>query len=138
MKANLTLGLVGSVGTLLFLFEMLRRRHLREKYAVLWGTVAIVALLVALFPGILTTLSKLLGVEVPSNLLLFLASLLLLLTSIQHSVELGRLEERTRTLAEEIALLRMTTRDPAVSDDSEVASDHRDAEAPAEDTGDHP
>lgn len=107
MRPNLILGLVGSLGTLLFLFEMLRRRHLREKYAVLWSTVAILALLVALFPGILTTLSRLLGVEVPLNLLLFVASLLLLLTSIHHSVELGRLEERTRTLAEEVALLRM-------------------------------
>ena len=107
MKANLILGLVGSLGTLVFLFEMLRRRHLREKYAVLWGVVAMVSLLIAIFPSILTGLSELVGVEVPANLLFFLASLLLLLTSIQHSVELGRLEERTRTLAEEIALLRL-------------------------------
>lgn len=107
MKANLILGLVGSLGTLIFLFEMLRRRHLREKYAVLWGTVAVVSLLVAIFPGILTGVANVVGVEVPANLLFFLASLLLLLTSIQHSVELGRLEERTRTLAEETALLRL-------------------------------
>jgi hypothetical protein len=107
VKATLILGLVGSLGTLVFLFEMLRRRHLREKYAVLWGAVAAVSLLIAIFPGILTRLADVVGVEVPANLLFFLASLLLLLTSIQHSVELGRLEERTRTLAEETALLRL-------------------------------
>jgi len=107
VKANLILGLVGSLGTLVFLFEMLRRRHLREKYAVLWGAVALASLIVALAPSTLTWLSSVVGVEVPANLLFFLASMLLLLTSIQHSVELGRLEERTRTLAEEIALLRL-------------------------------
>ena len=112
MKATLILGLVGSLGTLLFLFELLRRHHLRERHAVLWGTVALLALLVAIFPGILTTLARLVGVEVPSNLLLFVASLLLLLTSIQHSVEIGRLEDRTRTLAEEVALLRMAGAGP--------------------------
>lgn len=107
MKATLVLGLVGSLGTLIFLFEMLRRQHLREKYAVLWGTVALASLVIAIFPGILTRLADAAGVEVASNLLFFLASMLLLLTSIQHSVELGRLEERTRTLAEETALLRL-------------------------------
>ena len=43
----------------------------------------------------------------PSNLLFFVASMLLLLVSVQHSSELGRLEERSRTLAEELALLKM-------------------------------
>lgn len=112
MSPTLVLGLAGSLGTLVFLFEMLRRRHLREKYAVLWGTVACASLFVTFVPSSLTWAADLVGVEVPSNLLFFLASMLLLLTSIQHSVELGRLEERTRTLAEELALLRLELDDP--------------------------
>ena len=32
---------------------------------------------------------------------------MLLILTLQHSYELGRLEERTRTLAEEVALLRL-------------------------------
>ena len=107
MKAVFVLGLIGSIGTLLFLFEMMRRRHLREKYALLWGAVALASLIVTLVPSSLTWAADIVGVEVPANLLFFLASLLLLLTSIQHSVELGRLEEKTRTLAEEVALLRL-------------------------------
>ena len=51
--------------------------------------------------------ADLLHVQVPANLLFFLGSLLLLAMSLQHSFELGRLEERTRTLAEEVALLRL-------------------------------
>jgi hypothetical protein len=114
MTAPLVLGLVGSLATLVFLFEMLRRRQLREKYALLWVAVAVVTIVVALVPGALTRASDLVGVEVPANLLFFLASMLLLLVSIQHSYELGRLEERNRTLAEEVALLRLeiTSRGP--------------------------
>ena len=107
MKANIILGVIGSVITLSLLFEMLRRQRLREKYAVFWALVAIMALLVAAFPTLLTRASALLGVAVPSNLLFFVASMLLLVVSVQHSSELGRLEERSRTLAEEVALLRM-------------------------------
>lgn len=111
MNANLVLGVVGSVITLVVLFEMLRRHQLREKYAVFWVIVAVLAIVVAIFPKVLFWAAEVTGVEVPSNLLFFLASIVLLVVSIQHSYELGRLEERTRTLAEELALLRMETQD---------------------------
>jgi hypothetical protein len=107
VNPNLVLGLVGSLTTLGVLFELLRRRHLREKYALLWGGVAVMALVIAIFPGLLTWASDLIGVKVASNLLFFMASMLLLLVSIQHSFELGRLEEKNRTLAEEVALVRL-------------------------------
>jgi hypothetical protein len=109
MNANLVLGGIGSVITLVVLFEMLRRHQLREKYAVFWVVVAVLAIVVAIFPRVLFWAAEVTGVEVPSNLLFFLASIVLLVVSIQHSYELGRLEERTRTLAEEFALLRMET-----------------------------
>jgi len=35
------------------------------------------------------------------------ASMVIMILTLQHSSELGRLEERTRTLAEEIALLQL-------------------------------
>jgi hypothetical protein len=107
MKANLVLGILGSIVTLTLLFEMMRRHRLREKYAVFWAVVAVFTLVVAAFPALLTWAAALVGVAVPANLLFFIASMLLLVVSVQHSSELGRLEERTRTLAEEVALLRL-------------------------------
>ncbi|MGN6132734.1 MAG: DUF2304 domain-containing protein [Nocardioidaceae bacterium] len=107
MTADFALGLIGSTVTLALLFEMMRRRRLREKYAIFWAFIALCTLIFAIFPSVLACLSQLVGVAVPANLLFFLASMTLLVVSIQHSSELGRLEERTRTLAEETALLRM-------------------------------
>ena len=118
MKANLILGIVGSLVTLTLLFEMMRRHRLREKYAVFWAVVAVFTLVVAAFPALLTWAAALVGVAVPANLLFFVASMLLLVVSVQHSSELGRLEDRTRTLAEEVGLLRL-----------EVESDRRLAES---------
>jgi hypothetical protein len=107
MSANFILGLVGSIVTLALLFEMMRRHRLREKYAVFWAVVALFTLVVAIFPAVLSWAAALVGVAVPANLLFFLASMVLLVVSIQHSYEMGRMEDRTRTLAEELALLRM-------------------------------
>ena len=107
MKANYVLGLIGSLITLTLLFELLRRRHLREKYALFWAAVAVITLIIAIFPSTLIGAAQLVGVAVPANLLFFGASMLLLAVSIHHSYEMGRLEERTRTLAEEVGLLRL-------------------------------
>nr|WP_221199621.1 DUF2304 domain-containing protein [Nocardioides soli] len=107
VSANYILGILGSLVTLVALFELMRRRRLREKYAVLWVTVSLGLVLIALVPSLLPALADLVGVAVPANLLFFVASVVLMLVSMQHSNELGRLEEETRTLAEEVALLRL-------------------------------
>ena len=123
MSANLILGAAGSLVTLTVLFEMLRRRRLREKYAVLWVVVALATMAVALFPTILVQMADLVGVEVPANLLFFGASMLLLVVSIQHSHELGRMEERTRTLAEDVGLLRLKVDEELLRSNDVVADD---------------
>lgn len=108
MSATMVLGLIGSLIIVAVLLEMLRRHSLREKYAVLWFLVALGVLGVSAFPGSLNWAAEVVGVEVPANLLFFAASMVLLVLTLQHSYELGRLEEKTRTLAEEVALLRLS------------------------------
>jgi hypothetical protein len=125
MRATIILGMLGSTVTLVVLFEMLRRHKLREKYAVFWAVVAVLTLVVAAFPIVLDRAAALVGVAVPANLLFFVASMLLLVVSVQHSSELGRLEERSRTLAEELALLQMEVthlREQTVQAQREISS----------------
>jgi hypothetical protein len=126
------LGVAVSLIVTVVLFEMLRRHRLREKYALIWFCVAVGLLVVTLFPSLLTWAAEVLHVQVPANLLFFLGSLLLLAMSLQHSYELGRLEERTRTLAEEAALLRLALDERAPD---ERGTDERGLEPPDEAAG---
>ena len=107
MSGATILGITGSAIILLTLFEMMRRHRLREKYALIWALVALAVITVAVFPGLLVLASEAVGLEVPVNLLFFSAAIVILVLTLQHSSELSRLEERTRTLAEEIALLHL-------------------------------
>jgi hypothetical protein len=106
-SASYVLSLLGAAAVLGFVFELLRRRHLRGKYALLYLVLAAGVAVLALVPSLLGVLARLAGVEVPANLLFFTALIVLLLVSMQLAYESGRLEEETRTLAEEVALLRM-------------------------------
>jgi len=100
------LGAIASILTFAFVFWLMRRGVLREKYAVLWLLMSGAALVFSVFPGALRGVSNALGVETPSNLLFFIAIVLLILVAVQLSYELSRHEARIRRLAEEIALLR--------------------------------
>ena len=121
MSSTVGLGLIGSTVTLGLLFEMLRRHRLREKYALFWALVAIGTLVVAIFPVVLARAASWLGVAVPSNLLFFVASMVLFVISVQHSSELGRLEDQNRTLAEEVALLKVRLESVARDDSRPTA-----------------
>jgi hypothetical protein len=92
--------------TALVIFRLVRARQLRSKYALLWATVGIVLLALAAFPGMLNTASDWLDISYSPTIFLLLAVSFLFLIVIHFSWELSRLENRTRTLAEEIALLK--------------------------------
>jgi hypothetical protein len=97
---------VTAVILLAVIIELLRRRQLREKYAVLWIGVGISVALLGFFPGMLNALARAVGVASGASLVLFLGVIFLLLVCIHLSWEASRLEEETRTLAEEVALIR--------------------------------
>lgn len=86
--------------------ELVRRKKLREKYAVLWLVIGIATLVLAAFPGLLYIVAALVGIQLPSNLLFVLSILLLLGVCLHLSWEISVIEDETRTLAEEVAILR--------------------------------
>jgi hypothetical protein len=89
-----------------FLFRLLRKRQLRGKYMLLWMFVGLTVLVLAAFPSLLDHAANVLGIYSGPNLLFLLAIAFLLLVCIYFSWELSRLEERSRVLAEEVAILR--------------------------------
>ncbi len=106
--ARLTIvSVIVALAALVLVFELLRRRRLREKYAVIWVVISLGTLLVALFPPLLGWVAALVGIQTPSNLLFFSSLIILFAVSLQLSREVGLLEEQSRRLAEEVGGLRL-------------------------------
>lgn len=110
MKLTLVTAITGLI-LLAAILELLRRRQLREKYALLWLAVGLVVAPLAFLPRLLDRVARALGVVSGVSLVLFLGVVFLLLVCVHLSWEVSRLEEETRTLAEHVAVLRMG--DPA-------------------------
>jgi heme A synthase len=87
-------------------FHLIRKRRLREEYAVLWVVTGLVILVGALVPeGVLAWLSGALhlsyGVLITFVCFVFLAAIVL-----HYSVAISRHAEREKDLAQELALVR--------------------------------
>jgi hypothetical protein len=117
-QARILVAVLG-VGAVVFILVLLRRRKIKSKYALLWTGLALGLGVLGLFPGLLTAISEAVGIFYPPALFLLVAVGFLFAVVIQFSWELSRLEERSRTLAEEIALLR--AQPPSVSEPPPVS-----------------
>lgn len=100
------MALVAGVLMSVLTIELMRRKSLREKYAVLWLLLSGFVLLLAVVPGLLLWFANLFGFALAANFVFFLAIFGLFALAMQFSVEVGRVEHEVGTLAEELALLR--------------------------------
>lgn len=101
------LALAACITIVVSIVFLLRHRRLKEKYAGIWLTMAIAVVIVGAFPEVTFWLANFFGVALPSNLIFAIGLLVLFFVVIHLSVELSSAEEETRTLAEEVALLRL-------------------------------
>ena len=99
-----------TVFMLILVGNLLRSRKIRERYAVLWVAVGLFMLILVAFPGLLAWFAGLVGVAVPSNLLFALAIIMLLGITLQLTLEVSRAEDRSRVLAEHVAILNLEMR----------------------------
>ena len=95
----------------LFLLRLVRRGQLRGKYALLWLGVGAAMVGFAIYPDILVPISEVLGISYEPAIIFMAAIAFLFVVIVHFSYELSRLEDRTRTLAEELALLRAETQE---------------------------
>ena len=85
--------------------ELVRRRRLVERYALVWMLVTLALLVLAIWNQLLGEASRLLGISVPSNALFIAAFAVAFLLLLHFSVITTRLSEETKILAQEVARL---------------------------------
>lgn len=105
LKPHLLMSIL-SIASLLFILRLVRRRQLRAKYSLLWLPLGAVFVVLGIAPGLLDWAAGKVGIFYAPALLFLAGILFLLLVAVHLSWEVSRLEERTRILAEELALMR--------------------------------
>ncbi|MDP1850650.1 MAG: DUF2304 domain-containing protein [Solirubrobacteraceae bacterium] len=98
-------GIIGAAVLLVVILELVRRRRLLERYALLWLLAGVVLLGLAIWRGALEQLAILVGIASPPNALFFVAFGFVLVLLLHFSVAVSRLTDQTKVLAQRLALL---------------------------------
>lgn len=100
-----TVALVLAGALVLLIFELVRRRKLREEYSWVWIATALGLAVLALQQDLLLTVSRWVGSSNVVSTLFFGGFLFVMALLLQVSVRLSRLTHRHRTLGQRLALL---------------------------------
>jgi hypothetical protein len=102
--------IIGALGLLVVVLEMVRRRRLLERYALLWLFAALVILALAIWRGALEQVAKAVGIYSPPNALFFIALGFVLLLLLHFSAAVSRLSDQSKVLAQRQAIIEQQLR----------------------------
>ncbi|MFO7722266.1 MAG: DUF2304 domain-containing protein [Bacteroidales bacterium] len=90
-----------------YILRVIRKQRLKEEYSLLWLGISIVFLIFSAWRQGLEKLADLLGIAYAPAALFMLILVGVILILIQFSMIISRLSERSKVLAQEIALMKL-------------------------------
>jgi hypothetical protein len=107
--------ILGAVALLLFVLELVRRRALMERYALLWLLSSLVILGLAIWDDALNVIAHQIGIVSAPNALFLVAVGFILLLLLHFSAATSRLTDQSKVLAQRQAILEQEVRELAAA-----------------------
>ncbi|WP_432675251.1 DUF2304 domain-containing protein [Delftia sp. 11MD] len=93
------------VGLAALILYLIRRDHLYLMHGLFWVVVAVAAVVLGVWPGLIDRAARLLGISYPPAMLLLLASIVLLIKALHADMVNTRIERDVRRLTQRLAML---------------------------------
>lgn len=94
-----------------YFLVMLKKNAVELKYTLIWIIGGIVVLIFTIFQNVLIYLTGLVGIEIPANFVFFLGLIYILTILLGQTFSISQYAEKTRSLAQKIALLEKQMKD---------------------------
>ena len=104
------LAILFSLALLLVTVQLVRKRKLREEYALVWLGAAATIFLLVVFDGLVTGLAAAFGVSYAPTLILVFGLLFVIVVILSQSVTISSQADRIRDLAQSYGLLEQRMR----------------------------
>jgi hypothetical protein len=103
--------IVATLALFLLVLELVRRRRLLERYALVWLGSAFILLALGAWKGLLSIIADAIGIAYPPSALFVIAFGFVLLLLLHFSIAVSRLSDQTKVLAQRLALLEQRNRE---------------------------
>jgi hypothetical protein len=105
MGTQRIIAIVISGGLLLLILELVRRKRLMERYALLWLFSTLLLLVLSVWSGLLNSLASALGVSYPPSALFAVAFGVVLVLLVHFSLAVSHLSDQNKVLAQRLGIL---------------------------------
>ncbi|MDH0846484.1 DUF2304 domain-containing protein [Delftia lacustris] len=99
------------IGLAALILYLIRRDHLYLMHGLFWVVVAVAAVVLGVWPGMINRLAAVLGISYPPAMLLLLASIVLLIKALHADMVNTRIERDVRRLNQRLAMLEADAED---------------------------
>ena len=99
------ISIAGSFGLLCLLIYLIRKKKLKEEYAILWIVISVIFLIIATFRGLIDWVSNLFGIHYQPAALFIILIFCLYLLMLHFSIVTSDLRAKINTLLMKITLL---------------------------------
>ena len=98
--------MVAAAGLFIIVFELVRRRRLMERYALLWLISTTLLLALAAWKGLLEQVSTAIGIYYAPSALFVVALGFILILLLHFSLVISRLADQNKVLAQKLSLMQ--------------------------------
>jgi len=113
--------IVATAGLFLIVFELVRRRRLMERYALLWLFSTVVLLGLAVWKSLLEEVAQTIGIFYAPSALFVIAFGFILVLLLHFSLVISRLADQNKVLAQRIGLMQQRLDELEASDAAQPA-----------------
>ena len=99
------LAILLSVGLVILIFELVRRKKLREEYSWLWMLTGVVIFVLVIWHDLLLLVTRLLGIALPASTIFLFGGFFLILINLYFSVKISTLTTQVKELVQRQAIL---------------------------------
>jgi hypothetical protein len=96
---------LATIGLLILVFDLVRRRRLLERYALVWMAVTVLLLVLSAWADLLDRVASAIGISYPPSALFAAAFGFVIVLLLHFSVAVSRLTDQSKILAQRVALL---------------------------------
>lgn len=106
IQTTQVIAIVVSISLFLFILYLVRKKKIKEEYSLLWLSSSLVFIFFSIWRDGLEYFAALIGIAYPPAALFLILLLAVFLILIEFSINISKLTEENKVLAQELALLR--------------------------------
>lgn len=111
IQTTQVIAIIVSLGLFFFIFYLVRKKKIKEEYSLLWLFSSIVFIVFSIWRNGLEYFAGLMGIAYPPAALFLILLLAIFLILIEFSINISKLSEKNKILAQELALLQKELED---------------------------